>query len=555
MASISLGKVAFTWRSDYDSVATYTPQDVVAYNGDSWVCTLSGTTGVTPAVSAAWTLFAQGSANIGAGAGELIYHNGSGLAALPAGTAGQILQIDKLTLLPVWGPADVRSSTRAKAFPTSTKYNQQTLSYRRNGVIMNDDTVRMWGQNGSNNLGEGSTYNRSYPTRLPFPPSFPGVDKLFLGYNGTHAVIATDGKLWTWGYNGYGQLGSGNTTNQNVPYCASNNALNSINTKVVVDVAIQCGMQGYQSLLVLCSDGTVHTTGYNGYGQLGQGDTTQRTNFTQVPALSNIAWVMAGREQYGWYCAISTTGVLYTWGYGGDGQLGAGTTGNSSLAVPRTSGALSGKTMTKVWCNAFNTFALDDTGTLYGCGNNSSGSLGDGSNAVQTSFLQLETEVVAVYAGGYDYPVTMLIKTDGSVWSAGSGAYGANGDLAAGQINTFSKLDFGTKIATKVIRSGTGSYNWTAVLFTDGTVEMWGYNGNGVLMTGDTASPKYFAARNLVPTGNLKVVDITGWNQSSEQAVGFLMEDGQLFVGGYAGESSIPEDDDEPSFSPMPVPF
>jgi len=553
MASISLGKIAFKWRGAYDAGTAYAAQDVVSYNGDSWVCKTAATA-QTPAAGTYWDLFAQGSANIGANAGELIYNDGTGLAALPVGEAGQVLQIDKLTLLPVWGPADVRSATRVKALPESTRYNQQTLTYRHNGVIMNDNSVRMWGDNADYRLGDGTTNDRSYPTRLPFPPNFPGVDKLFLGYYGQQAVIDLDGKLWTWGYNGYGQLGTGNTTAQRVPYCASNNELNSINTKTVTHVATQCGQEGYQSMLVLCADGTVHTAGYNGYGQLGQGDTSQRNYFTQVPALSDIVWVAAGRERYGWYCAISSTGVLYTWGYGGDGQLGAGNTNNSALAVPRTTGVLSGKTMTKVWCGHTSTYALDSNGTLYGCGANSYGCLGDGSNATQTSFVEIETDVEAVYAGAYDYPMVFLIKTDGSVWSTGYGGYGGNGDPAAGNISTFTKLDFGSKIATKVIHSGTGSYNWTAVLFTDGTVEMWGYNGNGVLMRGDTTTV-YFGSRNVVPTGGLQVVDITGWCQSSEQAVGFLMEDGQYFVGGYAGESALPEDDDEASYTPMPVPF
>ena len=555
MASISLGKVAFTWRSVYNAEATYNLQDVVSYNGDSWVCTLNNTTGIAPSASPWWTLFAQGSANVGANAGELIYHDGNGLAALPVGEPGQVLQIDKTTLLPVWGPADVRSATRVKALPTSTDYNQQTLTYRFNGVIMNDNSVRMWGNNADFRLGEGTTYSRSYPTRVAFPHDFPGAAKLYLGYYAENCVIDLEGKLWTWGYNGYGQLGDGTTTAQRVPKCASNNELNSINTKTVVDVAVQCGQQGYQSLLVLCSDGTVHTAGYNGYGQLGQGDTTQRNYFNQVPALSNISWVAAGREQYGWYCAISDTGVLYTWGYGGDGQLGAGNTNNSALAVPRTTGVLAGKTMVKAWCGAYNTFVLDSNGTLYGAGSNSYGSLGDGSAATQTSFVQIETDVEAVYAGMYDYPVTFLIKTDGSVWSTGYSGYGGNGDPNGAQINAFTKLDTGTKIAKKVIHSGSGSYNWTAILFTDGTCEMFGYNGNGVLMRGDTASPILYPNRNIVPTGGLKIVDITGWCQSSEQTVGFLMEDGQYFVGGYAGDSSIPEDDDEPSYAPMPVPF
>ena len=555
MATITLGKIAFQWRGAYDAGTTYAKQDVVSQNGDSYVCLADGTVGVTPVAGPKWDLFAQGSANVGANPGDLIYHNGTQLAALPIGDPGQVLQVSPITLLPVWGPADVRSSTRVKALPASvTEKHEQVLSYRSHGVIMNDDSIRMWGDNSNSKLGDGTSNTRSYPVRHGFAPGFPGAAKLYTMYNSSAYCIDLNGKLWTWGYNGYGHLGTGDTSNRTIPYCASDNALNSINGKIVTHVAVPCGVEGYQTVMVLCDDGTVHSCGYNGYGQLGQGDTAQRNNFQLVPALSNIVDIALGRERYTAAYAVTATGQLYSWGYNGNSQLGSGNATQSNLAMLRNLGSISGKVIKKVFTGYISAYALDDEGTLHSCGESNYGQLGLGSTATQSTFAAALTEVEDFYAGGHDYPIVFAKKTDGSLWAAGSGAYGANADPSASNRTSFQQVDLGQPVQ-KVVHSGTGSYNWTAALLADGTVDMWGYNGNGVLMRGDTASPQYFASRSKVPTGNLKVVDISCWNQSSEQSIAFLMEDGQLLVGGYAGGTSLPEDDSENSYAPMPVPF
>ena len=554
MASINLGKVAFQWRSVYSAEATYNLQDVVSYNGDSWVCTLDGTTGIAPSASPWWSLFAQGTQGVSSSAGEVIYSDGNGLVALPAGQAGEVLQIDKTTLLPVWGPADVRSSTRAKALPASvTEKHAQVLSYRHFAVIMNDDSLRMWGYNGNYNLGDGTTNSRSYPVRPGFPPGFPGVAKVYQMYNSATYVIDLDGKLWSWGYNGYGVLGTGDTNTRFIPYCASDNALNSINGKVVTQVAVPCGTESYNTVMVLCDDGTVHTCGYNGHGQLGQGDTNQRNNFQLVPALNNIVDICLGRERYTSAFAVTASGQLYSWGYNGDYALGSGNNTQSNLAMLRTLGSLSGKVITKVFTGYISTYALDDEGNLHSCGGNNYGQLGNGNTGTQSTFVQVATDVVDVYAGGYDYPIEFIKKSDGTLWGCGYGGYGGNGEPVGNSVSSFFQLDFGQPVQ-KMIHSGTGSYNWGAALLADGTVQAWGYNGNGVLMTGSTDN-RYFPSRMVVPTGNATVVDIACWNQSSEQSIAFMCADGQLLVGGYAGGSSLPEDDSENSYAPMPVPF
>ena len=94
MATISLGKVAFRWRSTYSAATTYMKQDVVSYLGSTFVCIADNIVGVTPAnASTAWNIFAQGTTGVSNSSGQILYNNGSGLVALPAGTAGQVLTV------------------------------------------------------------------------------------------------------------------------------------------------------------------------------------------------------------------------------------------------------------------------------------------------------------------------------------------------------------------------------------------------------------------------------------------------------------------------------
>ena len=92
---------------------------------------------------------------------------------------------------------------------------------------------------------------------------------------GLHTVaLKSDGTVWAWGYNGYGQLGDGTTTNRLTPVQVS--SLSGV-------TAIAAGV--YHTL-ALKSDGTVWAWGYNGDGRLGDGTTTNRTTPVQVSSLS-----------------------------------------------------------------------------------------------------------------------------------------------------------------------------------------------------------------------------------------------------------------------------
>ena len=127
-----------------------------------------------------------------------------------------------------------------------------------------------------------------------------------------HTVaVRTDGTLWAWGGNNYGQLGDGTTTNRTRPE-------QSAPRRNWASVAA-----GGSHTVAIRTDGTLWAWGWNAYGQLGDGATTNRANPVSVGTATTWASVAAGEVHT---VAVRTNGMLWAWGANGSGQLGDGTT-------------------------------------------------------------------------------------------------------------------------------------------------------------------------------------------------------------------------------------
>lgn len=282
----------------------------------------------------------------------------------------------------------------------------------------------------------------------------------------TGAHAAGPGTPYTWGGNGYGQLGDGTTVGRLLPGPVTGRS----------DVTQLHG--GREHVIALTSAGTVYTWGSNRQGQLGVGDLVSRSRPTRVSALTGIKAVETGHNHS---VALRSDGTVWTWGLNADGQLGDGTRTNRKAPV-RVAGL---SNATKIAAGRNMTYAVKADGTVVAWGRNAEGQIGDGTTAthrlVPTRVGSL-TNVVDV-AGGRDHG--LALRSDGSVWAWGANDYG--------QVGNGSTVDRRLPVQ---VRTGTESLRAQAViagahhsyaLRSDGRVMSWGRNYRGNLGDGTTS--------------------------------------------------------------------
>lgn len=186
------------------------------------------------------------------------------------------------------------------------------------------------GANAAGNLGNAITPTNNISTPAPCAGVSSVVDVQVSAYGGNFSAYVLDsaGNVKVAGLNNYGQLGVGHTNNVTgafVNATKSGGNLTNISSVSVTDLWA----------LALDSSGNVWTTGYNGYGQLGLGDTSNRNTFTQIPGFSGISKAEIGGAYVGYAYALNASGILYTWGYNGQNNLFRNNT-TSPITSPST---------------------------------------------------------------------------------------------------------------------------------------------------------------------------------------------------------------------------
>ena len=108
MATVNLGLIKFRWQGAYSGATAYVKDDVVSYNGSSYVCILAST-GNLPTDTTYWNVMAQGGTDItslaGLAQGDILYYNGTDWVRLGAGTSGQFLKTQGTGANPTWADA------------------------------------------------------------------------------------------------------------------------------------------------------------------------------------------------------------------------------------------------------------------------------------------------------------------------------------------------------------------------------------------------------------------------------------------------------------------
>ena len=288
---------------------------------------------------------------------------------------------------------------------TGTNWKYTASGYRHSGGIKSDGTLWMWGRS----VGNGS----SPMITLSSPRTVSGGGttwkSITLGHGCEHsAVVKTDGTLWAWGYNTYGQVG--------INTGGSGNITSSPRTVSGGGTTWRQAACGRKHTMAIKTDGTLWGWGYGTNGQLDYGGATNVDRSSPIKLGADTTWryVSCGWDTTG---AIKTNGTLWTWGGDTAGKA-------SATASPQTvSGG--GTTWRYVSIGSNLGGAIKNDGTLWMFGANAYGQLGDLTITTANSPVTVAGNIsnwVSLACGDYHSAAT---TSSGQLFTWGSSFYGA----------------------------------------------------------------------------------------------------------------------------------
>ncbi|MBU0482669.1 MAG: hypothetical protein KKG47_16370 [Proteobacteria bacterium] len=332
-------------------------------------------------------------------------------------------------------------------------------------ALKSDGTLWAWGENSYGQLGDGTRVQKIVPVQIGADPDWTQISS---GGNHTLALMS-DGSLWAWGSNTFGEIGDGSS---------GSNAFKTTPTRIGSDTDWTQISAGGQHSIALKSDGSLWAWGYNYWGQLGDGTNGNYTDkLTPTPIGSDTDWVRISAG-VGYTLALKSNGTLWAWGLNSYGQLGDGTNVNKNIPVRIGTDT----DWARIAPGHFHTLALKSDGSLWAWGNNAAGQLGDGTNVDKNTPVRIGTDTnwTRITAGGNHYSIAL--KNDGSLWAWGHNLYGQLGDGT----NIWRNTPFHIGIDTDWSRiEASGAWS-TLALKNDGSLWAWGDNRYGTLGDGTT---------------------------------------------------------------------
>ena len=389
-------------------------------------------------------------------------------------------------------------------------------------ILLKDGSVLATGYNSFGQLGIGNTTD-SNVFRIAYNPNLQvnnGVKCIAVSSSSHTQILLEDGSVWATGYNSSGQLGIGNTTNSSI----FKKAYTPSGTTKCTAVS-----SGGSHSHILLSDGSVRATGYNSSGQLGIGNTTDSNVFTTVytPTSDTTKCIAVSSGGNHTQILLSNGSVLAT-GINTNGQLGNGTLTNVNVFtnVYTPSG---GKQCIAVYCGVSHTIILLSDGSINVTGQNTYDQMGF-SRGVYNKLTYLDIDVQSV-SSGYFY--IAVIKSDGSLWTKGLNNKGQLGTGNTTDVRVFTKVYDPTLLANngvKCIAVSCGD-NHTQLLLSDGSVLATGFNDVGKLGTGNTTDVSVFTKvydPKLLVNKGVKCIAVSCGSDHSQ----ILLSDGSVLVTG-----------------------
>ena len=349
-----------------------------------------------------------------------------------------------------------------------TWYGYEEVS---NTLLSADYEIWVWGGGDNGKFGLNSQTKYSSPVQMPgtnWAPIYKDTAKK----NGDwSAYVKTDGTLWSMGKNDKGQLGQNNQGS--ATYRSSPIQIPGTNW---VNVST-----GFYSNLAVKSDGTMWAWGDNSNGNLGLNQTgpVKISSPTQIPGTTWSTDQSKFCIGYEFSAAIKTDGTLWMWGEDNKGQLGQ----NSHVTYSSPIQVGTDQNWRSIRLGASVSIGTKTDGTLWSWGASSDGIDGSNRNSGAPGSRSSPVQIPGTTWdwAGLLYRTGYATRTDGTLWTWGSNAYGQLGHN--NQTKYSSPVQIPGTNWSAICAGGNG--NCTAATKTDGTLWSWGYNTEGRLGLND----------------------------------------------------------------------
>ena len=307
-------------------------------------------------------------------------------------------------------------------------------------VLTTNEGVKCWGQGTNGRLGNGTASGHS---STPVDVHTSGTDSnplsgiAAISTGNLHACALTISEgVKCWGAGANGRLGNGATGEKTTPVDVHTSGTDSNPLSGIAAISIG----GFHSC-ALTTD-KVKCWGYGGHGQLGNGDSGEKTtpvdvhtSVTDTNPLSSIKSISSGSLHT---CALTTGNKVKCWGYGGNGQLGNGAKSNENTPVDvHTSGTDTNplSDIAAISSGKYHTCALTTSEGVKCWGQGTSGKLGNGATSDKTTPVDVHTSVtdsnplsgIAAISAGGDHTCALTISEGVKCWGKGTSGELGNG--------------------------------------------------------------------------------------------------------------------------------
>jgi alpha-tubulin suppressor-like RCC1 family protein len=310
----------------------------------------------------------------------------------------------------------IARSSPIQAISGGTNWKQVDGGNGNTAAVKADGTLWVWGNNYFGNLGTNDRTHRSSPAQTIAGGS--NWKQASVGGSATAGFIGaikTDGTLWMWGGGAFGNgggLGNNSLANVSSPVQTISGGTNWKSVSV----------GGFHTMAVK-TDGTLWGWGFNSSGPLGDNSVINKSSPVQTIS-GGANWLQVSSGGYA-SSGVKTDGTLWIWGFNTRGQLGDNSVINKSSPVQTISGGTNWKQVDVGICH---TAAIKTDGSLWIWGENltsgsslNSGKLGDNTNINRSSPVQTVSGGTNWRQVSVGSSHTTAVKTDGTLWSWGSG--------------------------------------------------------------------------------------------------------------------------------------